>query len=58
MMTQEDLENKIGFQIGFLFYSRKSIESTIESLKQIALDYAKQFQDKSIKDELGEKIEK
>ena len=43
-MTIEKLENRIGFQIGFLLHSEKSIESTIENLKNIAIDYAKQFQ--------------
>lgn len=43
-MTTEKLENKIGFQIGFLLHSGKSVESTIENLKNIAIDYAKQFQ--------------
>lgn len=38
-MSEENLENKIGFQIGFLIHSGKSVEATIEDLKQIAIDY-------------------
>lgn len=40
-MSVENLENKIGFQIGFLIHSGKSVEATIEDLKKIAIDYHK-----------------
>jgi hypothetical protein len=39
-MKIEELKNKIAFQLGFLLYSRKSIESTVEQIKEIAVDYA------------------
>jgi len=42
-MTIEKLENKIGFQIGFLIHSGLPQEQVIENLKQIAIDYAEQF---------------
>lgn len=44
-MTTENLKNKIGFQIGFLLYSGETIDSTIERLVDIAIDYAKSFKD-------------
>lgn len=42
-MTPEQLENKIGFQIGFLLLSGMPPKDAIEHLKQIAIDYAEQF---------------
>jgi hypothetical protein len=42
-MNIEQLENKIGFQIGFLLYSGMAKEQAVEHLKQIAIDYAEQF---------------
>ncbi len=42
-MSEEQLENKIGFQIGFLLYSGMSKEDAVKHLKEIAIDYAEQF---------------
>jgi len=42
-MTTEKLENKIGFQIGFLIHSGLPEKDVIANLKQIAIDYAEQF---------------
>lgn len=46
-MIEKELENKIGFQIGFLLYSALSPKDVIEHLKQIAIDYAEQFKEKT-----------
>lgn len=40
-MTTEKLENKIGFQIGFLIHSGLPQEEVIENLKQMAIDFAR-----------------
>ena len=59
MKTEQELENSIGMQIGFLLYSDKSAGNVVEDLKQIAIDYADQFKVKSEKwDKLSDKIEK
>ena len=42
-ITEETLENKIGFQIGFLIYSGKHPNDVINDLKAIAIEYAEQF---------------
>ena len=42
-MEIEKLENKIGFQIGFLMYSGKNQNDVVRDLKAIALEYAEQF---------------
>jgi hypothetical protein len=56
-MTTEKLENSIGFQIGFLLHSGKSVEETIEHIKNRAIEYADQFKVKAEKwEDLGEKI--
>ncbi|MFA9191105.1 hypothetical protein AAGV28_06950 [Flavobacterium sp. FZUC8N2.13] len=56
-MTTDELENKIGFQIGFLLFSEKSTETTIADLKKIAIEFAEQYKNKADKwDALGEKI--
>lgn len=58
-MTTDELENKIGFQIGFLLFSGKNTETTIEDLKKIAIEFAEQYKNKADKWEaLGEKIAK
>ena len=58
-MTTEELQNKIGMQMGFLLHSNKPVADTIKDLKSIAIDYAKQFQAKAEKwDKLDAKIAK
>jgi hypothetical protein len=42
-MDEEQLENKIAFQIGFLLYSKKKAGDVIRDLKNIALKYSEQF---------------
>lgn len=42
-MDEEQLENKIAFQIGFLIYSNKIVGDVIRDLKRIALEYSEQF---------------
>lgn len=49
-MTPQDLENKIGFQIGFLIHSGKDLFQTIQDLKSIAENYAKEYAKEELKD--------
>lgn len=42
-MTQDELGNKIGMQINLTVHSGESVESTINRLKEIAIDYGEQF---------------
>lgn len=51
MMTEEDLENKIAFQIGFLIHSGKNPNDVIRDLKAIALKYSEQFKNKCASEE-------
>lgn len=44
-MNKQELRNKIGFQIGFLLYSGKSVEDVIEHIAQIAEKYANEKED-------------
>lgn len=48
-MNIDQLKNKIGFQIGFMQFSGKTEEQTIEDITQLAVDYAEQFIPKWIK---------
>lgn len=57
-MTKENLENKIGFQIGFLLHSGKSINETIKLLTEIANDYAVEKSKHYVKEALNQASEK